>query len=65
MTTQELSKAINNKQTVIYNGSEYLPVGFEFLFLNGRKIYSALLADSASGRCVFTVKMNEIELKED
>lgn len=55
---------INNRQTVSYDGNDYLCVGYQLLrHRNGKKLYSAGLLDLSNNRTIIWVNLDKI--KED
>ena len=61
MTTKELKFAIENQKSVFFNNKPYLPIGYNFLFVNNQKLHSAVLQDDNKNR--FYVPLSKIKQK--
>ena len=61
MTAKELKFAIENQKPVTFNGKSYLPIGYNFLFVNNQKLHSAVLQDDNKNR--FYVPLSKIKQK--
>ena len=61
MTAKEMKIVIENQSPVIFNGKSYLPIGYNFLFVNNQKLHSAILQDDNKNR--FYVPLSKIKQK--
>lgn len=56
---------INNRQTVKYDGKDYLCVGYQLLRQrNGKKLYSAGLLDLKNDRTIIWVNLEKVKGSE-
>lgn len=61
MKLTDYINAVTEKRKVKYDGTEYIPCGYEWLVLNGKQHKTAILQDRKNERCRLCVDLSLVE----